>query len=374
VKWLWNSSHEFIGVVMKRRIDQVLTGVAKGDAITNMAFSIRDELREFVDSDIYVEFVLSKELEDEVYYLQDQKPDLLVDLTLFHASYGRPQVTQHILSRNEKLAIAYHNISPTEIYVKDNAEFAVGLEWGRYELSLLRDRVKLSFADSQFNLKDLEQYGYTDVHLAPVGLTPRRLTSLPYDSRLIERLNRTFPDGFVVGVGQVLPHKRVEQLIETIHLVNSVHDKNFGLVLVGAARQEKYLDAINQHKKSLPFVNVELLGSVKDQELATVYRMAKCYFGMSDHEGLCIPPLEAMSFGLPVVIKGTGAIPETLKDAAVVLPANASVTLASEAIVEVIDNANLRAVLASRGYELIQNIELNEGTQRSVQKMLELIA
>jgi len=374
VKWLLNLSRGSIGVVMKRRIDQVLTGVAKGDAITNMAFSIRDELREFVDSDIYVEFVLSKELEDEVYYLQDQKPDLLVDLTLFHASYGRPQVTQHLLSRNEKLAISYHNISPTEIYVKDNAEFAVGLECGRYELSLLRDRVKLSFADSQFNLEDLEQYGYTDVHLAPVGLTPRRLTSLPYDSRLIERLNRTFPDGFVVGVGQVLPHKRVEQLIETIHLVNSVHDKNLGLVLVGAARQEKYLDAINQHKKSLPFVNVELLGSVKDQELATVYRMAKCYFGMSDHEGLCIPPLEAMSFGLPVVIKGTGAIPETLKDAAVVLPANASVTLASEAIVEVIDNANLRAVLATRGYELIQNIELNEGTQRSVQKMLELIA
>ena len=93
--------------------------------------------------------------------MRDQKPDLLVDLTLFHASYGRPQVTQHILSRNEKLAISYHNISPTEIYVKDNAEFAVGLEWGRYELSLLRDRVELSFADSQFNLKDLEQYGYT---------------------------------------------------------------------------------------------------------------------------------------------------------------------------------------------------------------------
>ena len=62
--------------------------------------------------------------------------------------------------------------------------------------------------------------------------------------------------------------------------------------------------------------------------------MAKCYFGMSDHEGLCIPPLEAMSFGLPVVIKGTGAIPETLKDAAIVLPANASVSLAAEAIVE----------------------------------------
>ena len=72
---------------MKRRIDQVLTGVANGDAITNMAFAIRNELRKYVDSDIYVEFILSKELEDEVFYLSDQKPDLLVDLTLFHASY-----------------------------------------------------------------------------------------------------------------------------------------------------------------------------------------------------------------------------------------------------------------------------------------------
>jgi glycosyltransferase involved in cell wall biosynthesis len=361
-------------MVMKRRIDQVLTGVANGDAITNMAFAIRNELRKFVDSDIYVEFILSKELEDEVYYLRDQKPDLLVDLTLFHASYGRPQVTEHILSRNETLALAYHNISPTEIYVRDNAEFAVGLEWGRYELSLLRERVKLSFADSQFNSQDLERYGYTDIHLAPVGLSPNRLTSLPYDSSLIERLNRTFPDGFVVGVGQLIPHKRIEQLIETIHLVNSVHDKNVGLVLVGVARQEKYLEAINQHRKTLPFVNVEFLGSVTDQELATVYRMAKCYFGMSDHEGLCIPPLEAMSFGLPVVIKGTGAIPETLKDAAIVLPANASVSLAAEAIVEVLDNTQLRTALASRGYELIRNIEKSDTTQQSVQKMLELVA
>ena len=48
---------------MKRRIDQVLNGVANGDAITNMAFAIRNELRKYVDSDIYVEVILSKELE-----------------------------------------------------------------------------------------------------------------------------------------------------------------------------------------------------------------------------------------------------------------------------------------------------------------------
>jgi L-malate glycosyltransferase len=359
---------------MKRRIDQILTGVAAGDAITNMAFTIRDELRKHVESDIYVEFILSKELEGDVFYLRDQKPDLLVDLTLFHASYGRPQVTQHILSRNEALAIAYHNISPTEIYIRDNAEFAVGLEWGRYELSIIRERVKLSFADSEFNALDLERYGYTDIHLAPVGLSPNRLTSLPYDSGLIDRLRRTFPSGFVVGVGQLLPHKRVEQLIETVHLINSVHDKNLGLVLVGAARQEKYMEAINQHRKSLPFVHLELLGSVSDVQLATVFRAASCFLGMSDHEGLCIPPLEAMSFGLPVVIKGTGAIPDTLKDAAIVLPPDASVTLAAEAVVEVLDNARLRATLASRGYEVIRDIENNEGTQQSVQKMLELVA
>jgi glycosyltransferase involved in cell wall biosynthesis len=361
-------------MVMKRRIDQVLAGVASGDAITNMALAIRNELRNYVDSDIYVEFELPKELENEIFYLRDQRPDVLVDLTLFHASYGCPQVTEHLLSRNETLALAYHNISPTEIYVKNNPEFALNLEWGRNDLSLFRERVKLSFADSDFNSKDLERFGYTDIHVAPVGLSPKRLTSLPDDPLVIERLRRTFPDGFVLGVGQILPHKRIEQLIETMHVVNSIHDKNVGLVLVGVARQEKYLEAINQHRKTVPFVNVEFLGSVNDQELATVYRMAKCYFGMSDHEGLCIPPLEAMSFGLPVVIKGTGAIPETLKDAAVVLPANASLALAAEAIVEVLDNAPLRGILASRGHELIQNIEASEGTQKSVKKMLELVA
>ena len=72
--------------------------------------------------------------------------------------------------------------------------------------------------------------------------------------------------------------------------------------------------------------------------------------------------------------KRSAVMNQTLKDAAVVLPANASLALAAEAIVEVLDNAPLRGVLASRGHELIQNIEASEGTQKSVKKMLELVA
>ena len=52
---------------MKRRIDQVLAGVANGDAITNMAIAVRNELRKYVESDIYVEFEIPKDLEDVVF-------------------------------------------------------------------------------------------------------------------------------------------------------------------------------------------------------------------------------------------------------------------------------------------------------------------
>jgi glycosyltransferase involved in cell wall biosynthesis len=78
---------------------------------------------------------------------------------------------------------------------------------------------------------------------------------------------------------------------------------------------------------------------------------------MSDHEGLCIPPIEAMSLGIPVVIKGAGAVPETVGDGALVLPEESGSIIASEAIQEVLTNNELRWSLISAGYQRVEELE-----------------
>jgi glycosyltransferase involved in cell wall biosynthesis len=160
-----------------------------------------------------------------------------------------------------------------------------------------------------------------------------------------------FPNGYVIAVGQVLPHKRIEQVLETMHIMNSTYWGNIGLVICGVARQPHYREAINKFQNRCAMVDVHFTDEVSNNQLATLLRGARAYLGMSDHEGLCIPPVEAMSLGVPVVIKGAGAVPETMGGGAIVLSEDCGPILASEAIYEVLINDEMRWKLINSGYE-----------------------
>ena len=56
-------------------------------------------------------------------------------------------------------------------------------------------------------------------------------------------------------------------------------------------------------------------GSVSQAELCTYYRLASAYLCLSEHEGFCVPLLEAMHFDVPVVAYATTGVPGTLGDA-----------------------------------------------------------
>jgi glycosyltransferase involved in cell wall biosynthesis len=58
-------------------------------------------------------------------------------------------------------------------------------------------------------------------------------------------------------------------------------------------------------------------GPVPDAELAAYYRHAHAYVSLSEHEGFCVPIVEAMSMDVPVLAYAAGAVPETLDGAGV---------------------------------------------------------
>ena len=53
------------------------------------------------------------------------------------------------------------------------------------------------------------------------------------------------------------------------------------------------------------------------------YRLASVYVTTSQHEGFCVPLVEAMASGVPVVAAASTAIPETLGDAGLLAPVDA---------------------------------------------------
>lgn len=351
-------------------IHQVLIGASDGDAITQMALAVRDALRPYARSEIYAYWRHSEKMREECFDLADCPKSEEVDVLLYHSSIGWGPMTDFLRGRREKLAISYHNITPADMYEEFNPEFAADLKLGRSDLDELRERVVLTVADSEFNAADITKHGYSDVHVVPAGFTPSRLANETFDSGVLNEMGRRFPNGYVVAVGQILPHKRIDQLMETMHLLNSTYWANIGLVVCGVARQEKYWNVLDKFRKRCAMVDVHFTGAVTDQELSTYIRGARAYLGMSDHEGLSIPPIEAMSMGVPVVVKGAAAVPETVGDAAIVLPSNAGPIIAAEALHEVMHNDELRWSLIHRGFSRSLELEFRNASHKTAELLL----
>lgn len=360
---------------MSRRpvVHQVLIGASRGDAITGMALALRDGLREKFESEVHALWRHGAEMEYECRSLEDMPDPTEVDLLLYHLSIGYRDMHDWLMARTERLAISYHNVTPAHYYIKHNPEFAADLELGRQEILDLKNRVVLAIADSNFNKQDLSVAGYEDVHVVPAGLNASRLVAQPYDPNVIAEMKRRFPNGYVVAVGQVLPHKRIEQVMQTMHLMNSTFWGNIGLVICGAQRQHNYFQSLLRYRTRCAMVDVHFTGAVSDRELATYMRGASAYLSMSEHEGFCIPPIEAAAMGIPVVIKGAGAIPESIGEGSLMLPPDADAQLAAEALHEVITNPPTRHLLIANGHKRVRELEQQSHVERTVRLVSEVL-
>ena len=107
-------------------------------------------------------------------------------------------------------------------------------------------------------------------------------------------------------------------------------------------------------------------GMVSDEALLAYYRSADVFVCASDHEGFCVPLVEAMHLGVPVVAYGASAVGETVADGGLVLADKAPMTLATAAHRVVADPA-LRTRLAESGRRRAQEFSLARGRARLVE-------
>ncbi len=85
----------------------------------------------------------------------------------------------------------------------------------------------------------------------------------------------------------------------------------------------------------------------------------------SEHEGFCVPVVEAMSAGLPVVAFDQGAVPEVLGDAGVLVPDKDPYALATS-IGDLLADAPRRAALGEAGRRRLADLDLESAADRFV--------
>ena len=296
-------------------VHQVLATLGYGDAIGNEVLGIRAVLREAgYASEIFVETA-----EPRLEALTHDYRDLIDtshpnNVLIHHFSIGS-RVSRIAYALPDRMVLVYHNITPPEYFVGVHKDLVRRCYSGRRELLAYVKRCDLALGDSEFNRQELEQFGFPRTGVLPVVPSFAHLDETP-DRTLVsefddERINILF-------VGRVIPNKRIEDVIRCYQAYRVKHQPSARLLLVGTyGGFESYLATLHHLISTLRVPDVHIMGHVSNAGLTACYDVADLFLSASEHEGFCVPLVEAFHKRIPVVAYAAAAVPATMDGAGV---------------------------------------------------------
>ena len=285
------------------------------------------------------------------------------DILIYHHSRGWNFAGQLINGLKCKRVIRYHNVTPAKYFVGFNEHDQELCETGRKQL--------LDFAAAQCDLY-VSASAYSMQELLDLGVEPSksfvvppfhhidRLTSINAHTATLVRYSGDTAN--ILSVGRVVPHKGFLQLIEAFaHYHYGCNDRS-RLIIVGKGGEgfSPYSKLLHRAVDSLNLRDaVVFTGGVSDEELKAFYQLAHAFVTASEHEGFCVPLVEAMSMRLPITAYASTAIPETLGDAGLVWEER-SPFLMAEAIDRFVKDSSVSSALGLRGRQRYESKFTNE--------------
>jgi glycosyltransferase involved in cell wall biosynthesis len=186
---------------------------------------------------------------------------------------------------------------------------------GRRELGFYGSRCELALGDSEYNRQELEAIGFPATGVLPVVPDFSHLSGEP---NFMEAAR--YDDGWanIMFVGRMIPNKRIEDVIRVFHAYKRWFNPRSRLLLVGShGGFERYLAMLHHFIAQLGASDVYFLGHVSNEELIAYYQLADVFLCASEHEGFCVPLVEAFHMGVPVVAYAAAAVPATMDGAGV---------------------------------------------------------
>jgi glycosyltransferase involved in cell wall biosynthesis len=295
-------------------VHQVLATLGYGDAIGHEVLGVQRVLRSAgYESDIFVETAdprLEPLTRDYRELVDASRPDHLL---LHHFSLGS-KASRTAYALPDRMALIYHNITPPEYFAAVHRTLARQCFRGRRELHAYVDRCDLALGDSEFNRQDLEALGFPRTAVLPV---------VPDFSHLDGEPQRFVADQFdddwtnILFVGRVIANKRIDDLIRFFHAYHTLNPRSRLLIVGVFSLFERYFSALTHMVSDLNLPNVHFVGHVTDAELVAYYELADLFLCASEHEGFCVPIVEAFYKQVPVLAYAATAVPATMDGAGV---------------------------------------------------------
>jgi glycosyltransferase involved in cell wall biosynthesis len=354
-------------------IHQFVPSFVPRDAIGTHVRAVRTLLRDMgIESDLYVgesREAAKGEVRDYHTYA-GARPGQRTWL-LYQLSTGS-KMAEYLLARPEPKLVDYHNITPPDFFFPWEAHVGVELDHGRQQIPLLSGCTDLAFADSAFNEAELIEVGFPKTVVAPIFVDYASFDQ-GVDAALLDRLLSAKRGAHWLFVGRIAPNKCQHQVVKAFAAYQRLFDPHARLTLVGGSSSHAYLTAIKNYVGALGLEDaVTLTGSVGQQVLAAHFKAADVFVCLSEHEGFCVPLLEAMHNRLPVVAYDASAVPETLGDGGLLLADKAPVSVAA-AVDRVVHDAGVRDALVAAGQERLETFSTERVRERWVDALRSLL-
>jgi glycosyltransferase involved in cell wall biosynthesis len=297
-------------------VNQWLPAAHRGDAVGDSARRVRALLRAMGHASEIYALTIDDDMREEARPFED--PEATTgDLTIYHFAVPSP-MTAAFATLNGGRVLQYHNVTPAHFFAPyEPAVFRLAA-LGRRELASLAGSGVLALGDSDYNRRELEAAGFTRTGVMPIAVDTGRLTAAPAHP-ILEKILRDGLTNFLF-VGRIVPNKRIEDIVRLAEQYKRYIDAQYRFIFVGRTdgvpRYYAMVRALIDRYEMLPD-RFLFPGVVSDWELAAYYRTASVYISMSEHEGFCVPLVEAMANDVPVLAYASTAVPETLGGAGV---------------------------------------------------------
>ncbi len=217
----------------------------------------------------------------------------------------------------------YHNVTPPDLWNWEEDKVALRRGIAGVRLAAQADFV---IGDSEYNLRQLAHIsGVSEDRLhavpLPVDISAFHPGPPPADLRRHHKLGDA---PVLLYVGRMAPNKRVDLLVDLLAAVHR-HPQHphpgARLLLVGdydsAPAYRLVTEQVQARARALGVTSAVVFTGRVDP--AAYYRLGSVYVTTSQHEGFCLPLIEAMASGVPVVASAGAAIPDTVGDAGILV-------------------------------------------------------
>lgn len=323
------------------RIAQAMNALDRADAVSQHLLELDRAFRELGhETEIYSQY-FDPSLASRRRPIEEL-PSSDADLVLFHYA-GFSDVLGFVARFQGRRGLVYHNVTPSHFF-RDEPDSFEFCERGRRQVADLPRTFDFAWADSSFNAAELRE----------VGLEAVRVIPLPWEASGLDAVEAEPPperEGVtrLLMVGRVVRHKGAHHAIAALGEIERQLGGPVELRIVGRTRgSDAYVAELREQASAAGATDrVRIVGEVTRTELRGEYEAADVLLVLSEHEGFCVPIVEAHAFGVPIVAYDTTAVAETLGEGGRLLVERSPAAIA-EAVASVAPGGPDRAAVLVR--------------------------